>query len=93
MRLVTDQPDRVERAARRGRPRRSATTAATTFYATDSDRLIVELVRSGIPFADLTVRGATLEEAFLHASPSAHTDAPTRPDDHAARSAQKEMNR
>ena len=37
----------------------------TTFYAQDSDRLIVELVRSGIPFSELAVRGATLEEAFL----------------------------
>ena len=40
-------------------------TGATTFYAQDSDALIVELVRSGVPFADLAVRGATLEEAFL----------------------------
>ncbi len=37
----------------------------TTFYARDSDRLIVDLVRSGIPFSGLAVRGATLEEAFL----------------------------
>jgi len=40
-------------------------TGATTFYAQDSDALVVQLVRSGIPFTDLSVRGATLEEAFL----------------------------
>ena len=44
---------------------------STTFYVQDSDRLVVDLVRSGIPFHGLAVRGATLEEAFL-----ALTDAP-----------------
>ena len=44
---------------------RTDATGATTFYAQDSDALITELVRSGVPFSDLTVRGATLEEAFL----------------------------
>ncbi|MEJ3405128.1 ABC transporter ATP-binding protein [Rathayibacter sp. YIM 133350] len=38
---------------------------ATTFSVTDADRLIVDIVRSGIPFSDLAVRRATLEEAFL----------------------------
>jgi len=36
-----------------------------TFTVTDSDAFLVALVRSGLPFSDLTVRGATLEEAFL----------------------------
>jgi ABC-2 type transport system ATP-binding protein len=36
-----------------------------TFFVQNSDEFLVALVRSGIPFADLTVRGATLEEAFL----------------------------
>ena len=44
---------------------RTDATGATTFYAKDSDALITELVRSGIAFSDLSVRGATLEEAFL----------------------------
>jgi ABC-2 type transport system ATP-binding protein len=50
-----------------------ASEGSTTFYVRDSDKLIVELVRSGIRFSDLTVRGATLEEAFLtltHAPPA-----------------------
>jgi ABC-2 type transport system ATP-binding protein len=34
-------------------------------YTADSDQLIRELVTSGIRFADLAVRGASLEEAFL----------------------------
>ncbi|WP_040166000.1 ABC transporter ATP-binding protein [Microbacterium gorillae] len=37
----------------------------TVISTTDSDALIPELVTSGITFKDLTVRGATLEEAFL----------------------------
>lgn len=36
-----------------------------TFFANDADAAVAELVRSGIPFSGLTVRGATLEEAFL----------------------------
>lgn len=39
--------------------------AGLVLYAADSDQLIRELVRSGLPFSDLAVRGATLEEAFL----------------------------
>lgn len=34
-------------------------------YTTNSDALLTELVTAGISFRDLTVRGATLEEAFL----------------------------
>ena len=91
VRLVTDQPDRVS-----GLPgvvgRDMADDGSTTFYANNSDRLIVELVRSGIPFSDLTVRGATLEEAFLtltgatDAPPASAQTAQTQP-------AQKEMHR
>jgi ABC-2 type transport system ATP-binding protein len=36
-----------------------------TLSVQDSDAFLVALVRAGIPFADLTLRGATLEEAFL----------------------------
>lgn len=35
------------------------------FTVTDADDFVRELVRSDLPFHDLTVRGATLEEAFL----------------------------
>ncbi|GAA1933630.1 ABC transporter ATP-binding protein [Microbacterium aoyamense] len=36
-----------------------------TAVVSDSDRLVRALVASGLPFRDLAVRGATLEEAFL----------------------------
>ncbi|MET0843823.1 MAG: ABC transporter ATP-binding protein [Mycetocola sp.] len=36
-----------------------------TFFVKDADAAVTDLVRSGIPFAGLTVRGASLEEAFL----------------------------
>jgi ABC-2 type transport system ATP-binding protein len=35
------------------------------YFVDDSDAFVVRLVRSGLDFHDLTVRGATLEEAFL----------------------------
>ena len=86
VRLVTAQADRVSAL-----PGVVGTDVAddgtTTFYATDSDQLIVELVRAGIPFSDLTVRGATLEEAFLTLTGATDADAP------ATRNTQKEMNR
>ena len=67
LRQVTLRSPRVDEIARLTGVVKQATdaTGATTFYAHDSDALIVDLVRSGIPFADLAVRGATLEEAFL----------------------------
>ena len=37
----------------------------STFFVQDSDAFLRALVQSGLPFSDLTVRGATLEEAFL----------------------------
>ena len=40
----------------------------------DSDAFLVALVRSGLPFADLTVRGATLEEAFLSLTESSRLE-------------------
>ncbi|HEY9423683.1 MAG TPA: ABC transporter ATP-binding protein [Microterricola sp.] len=43
----------------------SADAGELLLYTADSDQLIRELVTSGIPFADLAVRGASLEEAFL----------------------------
>ena len=37
----------------------------STFFVKDSDAFLRALVQSGLPYSDLTVRGATLEEAFL----------------------------
>jgi len=59
VRLETHEPDRV--AALEGVSRREG----EAYFVSDSDAFLVALVRSGIPFHDLTVRGATLEEAFL----------------------------
>ncbi|RZU66559.1 ABC-2 type transport system ATP-binding protein [Microterricola gilva] len=63
----------------------SADAAELLLYTADSDQLIRELVGSGIRFADLAVRGATLEEAFLtltesdraHSNRAAASPAPT----------------
>ena len=38
---------------------------SSTFTARDADALIVDIVQRGIGFSDLSVRGASLEEAFL----------------------------
>ncbi|WP_419819410.1 ABC transporter ATP-binding protein [Glaciibacter flavus] len=38
---------------------------SVTFSARDADELVVALVHAGVPFTDLAIRGATLEEAFL----------------------------
>ncbi|MDJ0376375.1 ABC transporter ATP-binding protein [Cryobacterium sp. PH31-L1] len=64
VRLTSDEADRIGRLP--GVVRQELTgDGTTTFYVQDSDAMIVELVRSGIRFTGLTVRGATLEEAFL----------------------------
>lgn len=53
----------------------TASDGTVTAVVGDSDALVRSLVAAGLPFADLTVRGATLEEAFLTlTSTSAHTD-------------------
>ncbi|MGF0122158.1 MULTISPECIES: hypothetical protein [unclassified Pseudoclavibacter] len=44
---------------------RAADAGFVTALVRDSDAFIRSLVASGAPFTDLTVRGATLEEAFL----------------------------
>ena len=61
--LESDRLDLVENLP--GVVRSRADAAGTTFYTQDSDAFVTELVRSGLPFANLAVRGATLEEAFL----------------------------
>ena len=52
-------------AALPGVKRHEHSDGADTFFVQDSDLFITELVRSGLPFRELAVRGATLEEAFL----------------------------
>lgn len=68
VRLETTEPDRVE--ALDGVSRRDG----STYFVRDSDAFLVALVRSGIPFRDLTVRGATLEEAFLSLTDTAELE-------------------
>ena len=68
VRLDTDEPDRV--AALPGVGRREG----DSYFVLDSDAFLVALVRSGIPFRDLTVRGATLEEAFLSLTDAAELE-------------------
>lgn len=48
------------------------------FHVHDSDQFIRALVESGLGFRDLTVRGATLEEAFLSLTDAAPEPAPHR---------------
>ncbi len=47
--------------------------ASVTCFVTDSDAFVTDLVTARVGFRDLTVRGATLEEAFLSL-----TEAPTK---------------
>jgi len=61
--LVSDEPDRIERLPGVVRYERDHDRDVLT--VTDADAFVRELVRSGLDFRDLTVRGATLEEAFL----------------------------
>jgi len=56
-----DSPDPIAVAALPGVVRHDS----GTYFVNDSDAFLVELVRSGLAFRDLTVRGASLEEAFL----------------------------
>ncbi|GGA66012.1 ABC transporter ATP-binding protein [Pseudoclavibacter endophyticus] len=44
---------------------RASDDGRATVLTADADAFVRELVASGIPFSDLAVRGATLEEAFL----------------------------
>ncbi|MCW4386370.1 ABC transporter ATP-binding protein [Salinibacterium sp. SYSU T00001] len=64
LRLSTPRPEAV--AALAGVVEsRDAGDGSHTFFVRDADAAVVELVRAGIPFSGLAVRGATLEEAFL----------------------------
>lgn len=63
VRLATDVPDRV--ASLPGIRHAEHADGVSTLTVHDSDAFVTELVRSGVPFRDLGVRGASLEEAFL----------------------------
>ena len=84
VRLESGQLDRVATLAGVDRVDEASGTSAS-FFVRDSDGFIVSLVRSGIEFRGLTVRGATLEEAFLsltggaRAAAGARTAVPTTP--------------
>ena len=61
--LSSHEPERIEQLASVVRHERS--DDREIFTVTDADEFVRELVGSGLAFHDLTVRGATLEEAFL----------------------------
>ncbi len=64
MRLSTDAPDAIS-SLPGVVDRRDESDGTHTFFVRDADAAVRELVRSGLPFSNLGVRGATLEEAFL----------------------------
>jgi ABC-2 type transport system ATP-binding protein len=64
LRLSTPVPDAVS-ALPEVVETRAEDDGSHTFFARDADLAVTALVKSSIPFSGLTVRGATLEEAFL----------------------------
>jgi ABC-2 type transport system ATP-binding protein len=64
LRLSTPVPDAIS-ALPEVVETRAEDDGSHTFFARDADLAVTALVQSGIPFSGLTVRGATLEEAFL----------------------------
>lgn len=64
LRLSTPRPDDVD-ALPDVVASRSEDDGSHTFFVRDGDVAVRELVSSGIPFSGLSMRGATLEEAFL----------------------------
>jgi len=73
VRLRTDDPAAIEALPGILRADREEDDVLT-LSVQDSDAFLVALVRSGLPFADLTVRGATLEEAFLSLTASSRLE-------------------
>jgi ABC-2 type transport system ATP-binding protein len=61
--LSSDEAERIAELA--AVVRRESDHEREVFTVTDADEFVRELVRSGLHFRDLSVRGATLEEAFL----------------------------
>ncbi|NLP82370.1 ABC transporter ATP-binding protein [Microbacterium sp. CFH 90308] len=74
--LSSHEPKRIEQLASVVRHERS--DDREIFTVTDADEFVRELVGSGLAFQDLTVRGATLEEAFLALTESRVADASPR---------------
>jgi ABC-2 type transport system ATP-binding protein len=64
LRLTTPAPDAVT-ALPEVVETRAEDDGSHTFFVRDADQAVVALVKSGIPFSGLSVRGATLEEAFI----------------------------
>ena len=64
LRLTTSAPDAIS-ALPEVVETRAEDDGSHTFFVRDADEAVIALVNSKIPFAGLTVRGATLEEAFL----------------------------
>jgi ABC-2 type transport system ATP-binding protein len=63
VRLRTAEPERVTRLG--GIVHRERTDDREVLTVADADRFVRDLVGAGVDFHDLTVRGASLEEAFL----------------------------
>ncbi|GAB3137160.1 ATP-binding cassette domain-containing protein [Marisediminicola antarctica] len=76
-RLESGQLDRVATLPGVDRVDPGSGTSAS-FFVRSSDEFVVSLVRSGIGFRGLSVRGATLEEAFLSRTGGARSAAGTR---------------
>ena len=63
VRLRTTEPERLDRVA--GVVHHERDDDREVLTVADADAFVRDLVASGVDFRDLTVRGATLEEAFL----------------------------
>jgi ABC-2 type transport system ATP-binding protein len=63
VRLVSPEPERI--AALPGVAATLPDESGISLSVHDSDAFVRELVASGIPFSELQIRGASLEEAFL----------------------------
>ncbi|WP_411558077.1 ABC transporter ATP-binding protein [Plantibacter sp. MPB07] len=72
VRLRSTDPGAVERLA--GVVQASRDGDAVELDVRDADAFVRDLIRSEVPFTDLAVRGATLEEAFLTLTAGARAD-------------------
>ncbi|QPZ37406.1 ABC transporter ATP-binding protein [Paramicrobacterium chengjingii] len=64
LRMSTPQPDVIS-TLDGVRHHREEGDGTHTFFVSDGDELVADIVRRNIPFSNLSLRGATLEEAFL----------------------------
>lgn len=72
LRLRTPDPERIS-ALDSIVEARAEVDGSTTFYTGDADAAVAQIVTAGLEFSDLTIRGATLEEAFLTITEKAHS--------------------